>query len=65
MNSFFQKLILINSLFIFSLLVSAQKETDKPKSDKDQEKPELSKFVFGGNFGLEIGSITFIDISLP
>ena len=63
MISFFQKLILINSLILITFSATAQKEADKPKSDKDQEKPEPSKLVFGGNFGLEIGSITFIDIS--
>jgi hypothetical protein len=52
-------------LFIFILIginIIAQ-EPDTIKKDISQKKPESTNWVFGGNFSLAFGTVTFVDIS--
>jgi len=59
---YFIALLLIYGNFInTSLIYSQEKKPDK--KDEPQKKSIGSNFVFGGNIGLQIGTVTFIDIS--
>lgn len=57
------KQIFLCLLLIAFALCGIAQETENPKADKNQKKPEPSNFVFGGNFSLGFGSATFVDIS--